>query len=102
VVDSSAIRVFTNGHCHSFALAIHLLIPAARAMHVQYESHVVAALPSGEVIDVNGEGYADRVLDEDFTERSGNDWLRDDYKVPRAEDALPWAEAVLRDLNIPF
>lgn len=95
-LGAKARYVFTHGHCHSFALAICELIPGARPCFVWNGGHVVAVLPDGRAVDANGvwDRHIGREVPADW------DWIKDYYKEPRASEAIPWAEALLRKLGL--
>lgn len=101
-IDADAEKVFTSGHCHAFALAVCALIPEARPVICADADHIAAELPDGRWIDVSGQrAPCDRPL-RDVAAYDVSDWLEDGYKLPRVEDALPFAESLLRDLDIDF
>lgn len=91
--------IFTHGHCHSFALAVCALIDGASAYLVNGGGHVVARLPDGRYIDADGI-HEYESLGPRCGSRSDADWVADWYKVPRTEEAKPWAEALIEKLGV--
>jgi hypothetical protein len=68
VVDGRSILALTNGHCHSFALALHEatggeLISFQR--HAQPFDHVLCRLSDGRLADIGGARTTEEVLVED-------------------------------------
>jgi hypothetical protein len=108
VLDEGARVTFTNGHCHSLALAIHRLtgwaICGADYATDDFEgyehvpNHVFIQRPDGEYLDVTGvfdpgEQWGWDVEEIDPERVEGN--FEDCYLAERADDARPWAEAVI-------
>lgn len=121
VLDEDAEHVFTNGHCHSFAEAICRLTTAAELVFAyehdgaggEVQGHVLVRI-TGRYLDARGwvdvrlrseepnrafEGEWDQVL-----RIAPNGWLANStgWRRPRVDDALPFAAALLRHLEVPI
>ncbi len=112
-IDSNAISTFTCGQCHALALAIHeeTRLPLA-GLWLSYEdpeittpAHVVAVLPNGSLLDIQGPGAEDRwegPVKRMLLKEVKNLHNRD-YREPLFEYARPYAKAVLEAYGIqPF
>ena len=123
VLDRDAEHVFTSGHCHSFAEAIRCLttaelifafdLPTEGCEEREVQGHVLVRI-AGRYLDARGwvderleaedpnrafEAQWDRVL-----EIGPQGWLATSsgWLEPRIADALPFAAALLRRLEIPI
>jgi superfamily II DNA or RNA helicase len=124
VLDHDAEHVFTSGHCHSFAEAIRRLAPTAELVFAfdvhgeeddegEVQGHVLVRF-GGRYLDVRGWVYgrleasdANRAFEREWDQVIAIDrlgWL--DYSsgwfVPRISEAAPFAETLLRRLQIPI
>lgn len=106
VMNDDAVRVFTQGHCHSFAFAVAEILgrPVVMLTDTDGDSHVVVEIGDGTFLDARGI----RTLDTMYSYTDGEDveceyiddpWL-DDFLAPRVEDAKPWALAAIRDAGL--
>lgn len=111
LVDADARKVFCQGQCHSFALALHHLTGWALGVAVYAEGddpqagdHVVCFTPDGFLADVKGVtdmgdflfdwGFAD-VVEVDRETVEALEW----GFTPDPEPALPFAQTVLNRIN---
>ena len=105
VVDDNAIRAFTNGQCHAFALAVHELTGwELNGLHWPHNSgspnHCVAITPEGKLLDVLGlkaEANAKEIgwnKRTPLTKKQIVEGLTH-YIKPDLEAALPFARTIL-------
>lgn len=107
-VDYNAVRVFTRGHCHSFALALHKLTGWPMfgiGCTPNSPSHCVVYCPQlDEYIDIEGAGVKERWADQFERQfcalEAGQIPDLIGYREPDVESALPFAKTVLQSLPI--
>lgn len=115
MLDRDAQYVFTNGHCHSFAEAVcrltdGMLIQASATTEDGVDTHLLVRC-GGRHLDAAGWAHADldaeaatRKLEwewDSLTVIAPGGWKASgDWFEPRVDDALPFAEALLRRLGV--
>ena len=109
VIDDAAITVFSQGQCHSLALAIHKLtgwrIIGAGGPDPNSPWHCLVYHPTRKgYIDIKGfrEHHGQRrVVNKRLPLKTINKGM-DKYLPLQVEDAIPFAKTVLRDLGENF
>ena len=105
VVDENAVRAFTNGQCHAFALAVHELTEWEMCgLHWPHNSgspnHCVAITPEGKLLDIHGleaEANAEEIGWTGRTPLTKEQIVEglEYYIKPDVEAALPFARTIL-------
>ncbi len=106
VVDENAIRAFTNGQCHAFALAVHMLTGwemkglSRHGEDKNSPNHCVVVAPDGRLLDIHGKKAAVNAQimgwenQTPLTKTAIKRGLRY-YVKPDVKAALPFARTVL-------
>lgn len=106
VMNDDAVRVFTQGHCHSFAFAAAEILdaPVMQITDPDGDSHVVVEMDDGTYFDARGLRTLDTMYNyidgEDLELEYIDDPEIDDFLAPRVEDAKSWALAAIRDAGL--
>lgn len=113
-IDRDVISVFTSGHCHSFALAMHKLTGwkmVAVCLPGEYidvptvdeaPSHVMVQHPSGKYVDIHG--FRDPHTDYPSVRRMASVSRKDimgfrGYYSPNIKIAMPYVHTVLSKIG---
>lgn len=108
--DARRSGVFTNGHCHSLAFALHKLTGwdlIAAGTHEECEPrHIAVQSPTGRIFDVNGfsdlfefeqkYGKVKRYKNLVYLRRKLNPF----YRTAQTRTAMPYAKMLLEEYNL--
>lgn len=113
-IDDSASEVFTHGHCHSFAYALHRLTGwqlvglyhPCQPLGDCTPWHCCVETPSGDVLDIDGGNALQRfeeygcTIKRSLTEADVLNFERIDYLPINIEAAMPFAINALSRYNL--